>query len=684
MSSSAGSPAPRRRDVLKLLDPFFASPRSVAGASSSPPSTASPPAAAPRDPWRYWSLSSSLPHLLHRRATGGFSRHPRQRRHTVPPPLSAPAARLIGRHLRHRAEHLSLTVGGRHRLPSLPNDPSRVKSTISLAFSRDGRHLASTHGDHTVKVTSCSDGHLVANLVGHPRTPWTVKWHPNKMIVASGCLGFQVRVWNVEQGSCIRMVRLTHAIISIAFHPSGDILGSASSGTLHLWCWERDEEGSRAVVVRHGMPLRCVCFTPDGKRVIVGGAAVRGVGENGEDFSLQLWDFEAEVVQRKAEEGRDGSGMRVGGGGGAGPVGRGERGRLRGTEPLSPARGNEGTGNRSGGREGDEGTNAAVVGSRGGEASMLTPVMCNPRTFIPRAFLYNDGGFDISPDGKYLCACAEYWLPPNVNNAMELSKPPDSDNDSDSSSSDDNNDVTMTTDGVDSNPESASAMVGAIPPGILAATPPRANGLSTPSPSRLSLSPARRPVPALPSSAFSTPRCTTPVRSLTPPPRPRRPILVPSPPRLAAPISNAQHHGYGRWVGPHAQQPFSGPPGAGRFVPHVVVVSLSTASLGDLVQANPLDTNALGVTCVKFSPTAGFCLLGYGVRNDNGNAAAGEEAPHPVARVYRVQGMKHVMTVLSTEDDVNIARFHPESGEGFVYGTKQGRIRVLAPHPWNL
>jgi hypothetical protein len=37
----------------------------------------------------------------------------------------------------------------------------------------------------------------------------------------------------------------------------------------------------------------------------------------------------------------------------------------------------------------------------------------------------------------------------------------------------------------------------------------------------------------------------------------------------------------------------------------------------------------------------------------------------------------------SGHDDVNIARFHPDSGYGFVYGTKQGRVRVMGPRPWN-
>jgi len=78
-----------------------------------------------------------------------------------------------------------------------------------------------------------------------------------------------------------------------------------------------------------------------------------------------------------------------------------------------------------------------------------------------------------------------------------------------------------------------------------------------------------------------------------------------------------------------------------------------------------------------------FCLIGYGVReplveDHNGNQY------HPVTALYRVQGgMTHVSAMLSGDDDVNIARIHPDSGYGFVYGTKQGLVRVLSPRPWN-
>jgi activator-of-BECN1-regulated-autophagy protein 1 len=68
-----------------------------------------------------------------------------------------------------------------------------VLSTIAIALSPDGETVATSHGDHTIKVFNFHDGKPRRIFNGHPRTPWTVKYHPtDSNIIASGCLGYEV------------------------------------------------------------------------------------------------------------------------------------------------------------------------------------------------------------------------------------------------------------------------------------------------------------------------------------------------------------------------------------------------------------------------------------------------------------------------------------------------------------
>jgi activator-of-BECN1-regulated-autophagy protein 1 len=201
-------------------------------------------------------------------------------------------------------------------------ESSTAVSTISIAFSPDAQTMASTHGDHTVKITCCHTGRCRQTLEGHPRTPWTVKYHPRHAhIVASGCLGHQVRLWDWRKNVCLQMVRLDYAIISISFHPTGQLLAIANGTRLHFWGLDpldednRDEESAQETIVassnrltemdqRH--MLRCVHFPPDGRTIIVGGVnpsnedprrRARALSSGGTmSFYLRLWDFDMTVA----------------------------------------------------------------------------------------------------------------------------------------------------------------------------------------------------------------------------------------------------------------------------------------------------------------------------------------------------------------------------------------------------
>lgn len=103
--------------------------------------------------------------------------------------------------------------------------------------------------------------------------------------------------------------------------------------------------------------------------------------------------------------------------------------------------------------------------------------------------------------------------------------------------------------------------------------------------------------------------------------------------------------------------------------------------LAPILSARPLQGMALGaVTSVKLSATGSLVVLGYGGirRDDLGMQQQGSGSHAPVvAEVYATEGMEPVRAIRSAEDDVNIARFHPFPGHGFLYGTKQGRVCML-------
>jgi len=686
---------------------------------------------------------------------------------------------------------------------------SRAVSTISVAFSNDSQTLASTHGDHTVKISCCVTGRLLQSLDGHPRTPWTVKYHPtNSDIVASGCLGHQVRVWNWREPSCLQMVRLEFAIISLTFHPSGKMLAIANGTRLHFWGVKQQQQRtglSQANSAASAPPLtemdqrhmlRCVHFPPNGKTLIIGGVnptpaaastpggpppppRTRGGGVM--SFYLRLWDFHLSIA-------------------------------------LNPVVYN-------------------AAGGASGTTITLRPIS-NPRTFVPRALLYNDGGFDVSPDGKMLCACVEYWLPEGVDNAMDLvhkeeeegtdakperfsarsSTPPSKNNKTEatttgrvispvrnnnrpSTESPESHNNKKLRNNTNTSSSTTSAFDGRRSP------PKHTTTNNSPAPTTPKLrripSASEPPPPPRPqhmqthsgrpaSSEAFTPRTPEPLSAsesvpLSPPPPPGRRFVGGS--NSDSNDQSGDNVGTGRATGGDnntssnaasagSSQPPPLPPGAssapnssvplnvrpphplssvtsssypesyirrGRYVPHVVTISLDTTPvaldrlpsalsplssasapgtsrskpypavakgyrprLGQIISACPLDAGkASAVTCVKFSPSTEFCLIGYGVREtspsaalSNATAAVGSNAGgsnagaivaannphfHPVTAIYRLRGpggMCQVSTMLSRDDDVNIARFHPDPGHGFVYGTKQGRVRVVSTRPW--
>jgi WD40 repeat protein len=67
----------------------------------------------------------------------------------------------------------------------------------SVAWSPDGKRIASGSSDKTVQVWDAVDGSHVYTYRGHSDLVWTVAWSPDSKRIASGSSDKTVQVWRV-------------------------------------------------------------------------------------------------------------------------------------------------------------------------------------------------------------------------------------------------------------------------------------------------------------------------------------------------------------------------------------------------------------------------------------------------------------------------------------------------------
>ncbi len=170
---------------------------------------------------------------------------------------------------------------------------SRIRQTmtvhtdkvVGVAFSPDGKSLATASEDTTAKVLDVSYGKELFTLPGHQQIIRRIAYSPDGARLATGYENGKVKIWDSATGKEMPLSSdLGHgkSVNDLAFNLDGTQLATASEDkTAKVWDAESGKE--LFTLKGHKKPIRAVTFSMDGKYLATAS----------EDKTAKVWDAES-------------------------------------------------------------------------------------------------------------------------------------------------------------------------------------------------------------------------------------------------------------------------------------------------------------------------------------------------------------------------------------------------------
>ena len=168
-----------------------------------------------------------------------------------------------------------LTESSPHHIATLEGHTAWLRS---VAFSPDGKTLASGGEDRTVKLWDVATKQDISTLPHGSRVN-SAAFSPDGKTLASGSVDATVKLWDVTTGANFATLPHMSEVNSVAFSRDGKTLASGSvDATVKLW---DVTTGANFATLSHASGwINSVAFSRDGRTLASGG----------EDHTIKLWD----------------------------------------------------------------------------------------------------------------------------------------------------------------------------------------------------------------------------------------------------------------------------------------------------------------------------------------------------------------------------------------------------------